>query len=525
MNRQFVTVLTALVLLVTVTSCAGAPSEADIQATIAAGVAATSEARQANAPTAAPPTSAARTPTTAPINPPTGTPFAPAATAAPTAAAISAAAPEAPAAAPFGPASGGSAQQTVNIQLVLDASGSMAEEIGGETKIVAARRALEQVIAQLPDSAPNINVGFRVYGHLGDNSEVGRAVSCQSTELLVPVQGINKDLLRQQVNAFEPTGWTPITLALQKAAEDLRPGDNIKNIIIMVTDGIETCEGDPCAAAKALRESQAEVRIDVVGFGTTPEEDRSLRCIADNAGGTYTNVQSGDVLVQSLQQLMAATVRRSYLRVVLVGPDGQRLSEEGRHPWQGAVELTSITDTQGQRPPSVATGALGGEGRVTPLEARGDQTYELPPGTYRFTVRQALGWNGQKGDLPLVNTEQTYGAVVAEGQETVAAVGIGSLRMEADGGEPEYACDLQLEVALGGAWQPVYTAVDGFCSRDSEGRIVQGGDLSFKHEYPLLPGRYRVVDVRRGQVLADTIDIQPGRAVTLQVRGLERAAR
>ncbi len=152
------------------------------------------------------------------------------------------------------PAEGRAGQVVTNIQLVLDASGSMAQSIGNETKIQAARRAMERIIDTLPNN-PDLNVGFRVFGHEGDGTEAQKARSCQSTALLVPVQGVNKELLRQQTQAWQPAGWTPISLALQKAGEDFRPGKNVRNAIIMVTDGEETCGGDPCAVAKALAES------------------------------------------------------------------------------------------------------------------------------------------------------------------------------------------------------------------------------------------------------------------------------
>lgn len=200
------------------------------------------------------------------------------------------------------------AAETVNIELVFDASGSMAQDIGGETKIQAARRAMAAVIATLPESHGNLNVGFRVYGHKGDNTEAQKAISCQSTELLVPVQGVNKPLLLQQASAFEPTGWTPISLALQRAGEDLVAGPNVRNKIIMVTDGEETCAGDPCAVARSLRESGAEVVIDVVGFGTTPEQDRLLRCIAENSGGTFTNTQNAESLALAIRDSFAVTM-------------------------------------------------------------------------------------------------------------------------------------------------------------------------------------------------------------------------
>ena len=420
----------------------------------------------------------------------------------------------------FVPDTDAATQQTVNIQLVFDASGSMAEDIGGETKIAAARRAMERMIDQLETDNPNLNVGFRVFGHKGDNTKAGKALSCQSTDLLVPLDSVDTTLLREQTNAWEPTGWTPISLALQQAGEDMQAGENVRNIIIMVTDGEETCEGDPCAVAQALADSDAEVRIDVVGFGLTPDVADTLQCISENSGGVYTDAQTGDVLVEALEELISATIQRSYLRVVAVGPDGQQLGED--HEWQDVIQLIALTDESGNRAP-VEEGLISSEGRRTPLMNFGEQRFELPPGTYSFTLQQALGYQNMRAHLPALNTEQTYQAQIVEGQETVAVIGVGALYMTANGGEPEYACDLALEVALDGRWQPVYPAVDGFCSRDDN--IVQGEGLAFDREYPILPGRYRVVDVPNNRLLADNFLIEPGKTVRLTIEGLPRAER
>src|SRR6185312_10945988 len=82
--------------------------------------------------------------------------------------------------------------KTVNVELILDASGSMAETLpGGESRMDAAKRILRDVITALPER-DGINVGLRVYGHEGDNTQAQRAVSCRASELLVPVAGLFK---------------------------------------------------------------------------------------------------------------------------------------------------------------------------------------------------------------------------------------------------------------------------------------------------------------------------------------------
>jgi hypothetical protein len=190
--------------------------------------------------------------------------------------------------------------KTVNLELVFDSSGSMAEDLGGETKIDAAKRVLNDVIDAIPER-PGINVGFRVFGHEGNNTEAGRAESCQSSDLLVPMNGVNKPLLRQQVATYQPTGWTPIALSLERAGQDFDPGgESISNVVVLVTDGEETCGGDPCAVAGSLHEGDIELTTYVVGFGTSPEQQSSLQCIADEGGGKLLGANTAEELSAAL---------------------------------------------------------------------------------------------------------------------------------------------------------------------------------------------------------------------------------
>jgi Mg-chelatase subunit ChlD len=493
--------LTLLCASLILTACTGAPatiSQADVQATVEAGVRATLAAQptQALAPTSLPsPTAAPPTATTAPTSPPVAPTVAPFTPATPTATGA-----DAPTTAPessfaptdtttvFRPAEGEAARIITNIQLVFDSSGSMAQRIGNETKIQAAQRAMERIINTLPDN-PDLNVGFRVFGHEGDSSEAQKARSCQSTALLVPVQGVNKELLRQQARAWKPTGWTPISLALQKAGEDLQPGENVRNVIIMVTDGEETCGGDPCAVAKALAESQAEVRIDVVGFGLTPDVAKTLRCIAENSGGVYTDAQNGDALAQTLEELLAATIKRSTLRLVPVGRDGK--PEE--------ISLTSFTNAQGED--VLKTAQLPWMARF----AR-EHTVELPPGEYRFTIAYVeIG-----GDQVAQHVTTTYTAIIEEGRETVAVIGRGRVTFVNDTPQSLRASDLRVDKAVNGQWEEsIYP-----------GQLVGVGSyFAFDRAFRLTPGRYRVYDRNRKAVLIDNLIVEPGKEITVRLRG------
>lgn len=483
-------------------ACGGAPppaSQADVQATIDAGVRATLAAQptEAPSPTTPPPSPTAVPPTatTAPTSPPVAPTVAPFTPATPTATGADAPTTVPESSSPptdtttiFRPAEGEAAQVTTNIQLVFDASGSMAQRIGGETKIQAARRAMERIIDTLPDN-PDLNVGFRVFGHEGDSSEAQKARSCQSTALLAPMQGVNKALLRQQAQAWQPTGWTPISLALQRAGEDFQAGENVRNVIIMVTDGEETCGGDPCAVAKALAESQAEVRIDVVGFGLTPDVAKTLRCIAENSGGVYTDAQNGDALVQTLEELIAATLKRSTLRFIPVSIGGA--PEE--------VSLTRLVNARGED--VMKTVQLPWMARF----AR-EQVVELPPGEYRFTI----SYSEIFGDQTPKHRETTYTAIIEEARETVAVIGRGQVTFINDSPQSLRAGDVRVEKAVDGQWEESI----------SPGQLVSfGAYFAFERPFRLTPGRYRVYDRTRGKVLIDNLIVEPGKEITVRLSG------
>jgi hypothetical protein len=117
---------------------------------------------------------------------------------------------------------------TVNVELVLDVSGSMGELLPGtdQTRMAAAQAALLTVIDQVPER-PGLNVGLRIYGQAGSNSEADQAVSCATTQLVVPVAGVNRAALTSAVQAARPTGWTPLAKALQDASLDFQAGESI----------------------------------------------------------------------------------------------------------------------------------------------------------------------------------------------------------------------------------------------------------------------------------------------------------
>lgn len=194
--------------------------------------------------------------------------------------------------------------QTINVELILDVSGSMAQVIEtGETRMDAAKRVIREVIAAIPEQ-DGVNVGLRIYGFGGDNTDEGRQESCQSSDLVAPISGVDKDLLLSEIEALQPVGWTPLALSLERAGEDFQSGENVTNAAVLITDGLETCDGDPCSVASALNASDIRLITHVVGFALAPEEQATLGCIAEGGGGELLGASNASELSTALFDIL-----------------------------------------------------------------------------------------------------------------------------------------------------------------------------------------------------------------------------
>src|SRR5215217_1579070 len=212
----------------------------------------------------------------------------------------------------------------VNVELILDSSGSMEQDAGGgETRMQAAKRVMKDVIAAIPEQE-GINVGFRIYGHKGNNTEAGKDESCQSSDLVVPIKGVDKAKLNAQVDAAKSTGWTPLALSLERGAKDFKkPTAGVVNAIVMVTDGLETCGGDPCAVAKAIHAGDVKATVHVVGFGLSQEEQGTIACIAGNGGGLNLTASNGFLEIESIGGIFPKARIRGGTQATDANPQGK----------------------------------------------------------------------------------------------------------------------------------------------------------------------------------------------------------
>ncbi|WP_165355059.1 vWA domain-containing protein [Nocardioides oleivorans] len=222
--------------------------------------------------------------------------------------------------------------------LVLDSSGSMAEPAGsGGTKIEAAKRALGTVVDGLPDDA---YVGLRVYGaKVFSRDQQG---ACTDSQLVVDPATDNRDELRSALQQYEPYGETPIGYALRQAARDI--GGESTRSIVLVSDGIATCEPDPCVVAGELAQQGIDLQIDVVGLSVDAKARAQLRCVAAKGNGTYYDADDADDIVESLQTATDRALRPFALEgTPLAGGDSASPTPVEVGLWSDSVGTTSRT--------------------------------------------------------------------------------------------------------------------------------------------------------------------------------------
>lgn len=192
-------------------------------------------------------------------------------------------------------------RENFNVEIILDASGSMKEKIGDKTKMELAKEAIKEFAKSLPQEA---KVSLRVYGHKGSGADAHKELSCSSSEMVYPLQSYDADKLDDALGLFEPTGWTSIAHSLRLAEQDFAGVDADKNtnVIYLVSDGIETCGGDPVAVAKELSQSKIMPLLNVIGFDVNAEGQKQLKEIAQASEGLYANVTNREQFKRELER-------------------------------------------------------------------------------------------------------------------------------------------------------------------------------------------------------------------------------
>jgi len=187
-----------------------------------------------------------------------------------------------------------------SVEIVVDASRSMWGRMDGQPKMVVAKEILEDVSYWFPE---DLNLALRAYGSTSPTDNV----DCADSTLLVPFGDENREPIRAAIAGLRPLGQTPIAYALNQAARDFSALQSDR-AVVLVTDGIESCGGDPILAARELREQGIIVHLIGFGLGNAADEDAaSLRAVANASGGRYVTAGSAEELKEALAHTVATS--------------------------------------------------------------------------------------------------------------------------------------------------------------------------------------------------------------------------
>jgi hypothetical protein len=253
------------------------------------------------------------------------------------------------------------------IELILDASGSMNATLpSGETRLAAAKAAVAKIVPTLPGDT---TLAFRAYGFQSPRDKH----DCDDTALLVPFAAAsgNGATVVKAARLLTAQGYTPISRVIRQAAADLATTESgTERVILLVSDGKETCDTDPCATARALKAADASLVIHAIGFEVDSGARGELQCLAAATGGTYLDASGAAGLAEAIGQASVKSMAQ--------------VPVEGKEP--GNLEIKNA-NMNGHHVLDAVTGAKVGD--ISSFQ----RVIRVPPGIYNIAFGKSL-WRG-----------------------------------------------------------------------------------------------------------------------------------
>jgi Ca-activated chloride channel family protein len=177
-----------------------------------------------------------------------------------------------------------------------------------QTRMAAAKEVLTKSIESLR-GVPNLELALRVYGHQSNVTNTFQ--DCQDTKLEVAFGPANIDPIKNKIKGLQAKGATPIARSLEAAAADF-PDTLARNFIILITDGLESCDNDPCIVARKLRDKGVKVTPFVIGLGMDLSYLDKFECI-----GSYTDAESKAAFENVLSNILSKALLNTTVQINL----------------------------------------------------------------------------------------------------------------------------------------------------------------------------------------------------------------
>jgi Ca-activated chloride channel family protein len=202
-------------------------------------------------------------------------------------------------------------EPTTRILFVFDASQSMYGRWQSDMKMLIAQRLLSNLLDSLKN-VENLELALRVYGH----QKPYPPQDCDDTKLEVPFSSNNISKIKHRLKTLNPKGTTPIAYALDQARYDFTKCDNCRNIIVLITDGIEECGGDPCEVSLSLQKEGITLKPFVIGIGN--DFSKAFNCV-----GNYYDATSESAFSKALNVVISQALNKTTAQVNLLNENGR----------------------------------------------------------------------------------------------------------------------------------------------------------------------------------------------------------
>ncbi|MFN5224258.1 MAG: vWA domain-containing protein [Bacteroidota bacterium] len=226
-------------------------------------------------------------------------------------------------------------QPLTRILFLFDASQSMYGRWESDTKFEVAKRILTSITDSL-QKIPNVETALHIYGH----TKRFPPQDCDDNRLEVPFSKTNAIRIRNKLDEIRPSGTTPIARSLEACANDF-PDLNSRNIIILITDGIEECDGDPCAVSKALQKKGIFLKPFVIGLNLSNELQKQFECV-----GTFFDAATESTFNTVMNVVITQALNNTTLQVNLIDdnkvPSETNVSMTFYDQFSGAVRYNFV---------------------------------------------------------------------------------------------------------------------------------------------------------------------------------------
>ena len=202
---------------------------------------------------------------------------------------------------------------TTRVLFIFDASFSMSDTWQNNKKIDVAKQILTEIVDSIRN-VPDLQMALRT---LGADYSLYPERNCQDTRLLVPFAANNGLKIEYEIKTIQPEGTTPIAYTLGKCADDFTACDHCHDVIILITDGIEECGGDPCAVAKTLHEKGINLRPFIIGIGNEDFSD-AYSCV-----GKFFDVRQEENFKNVLKIVISQALNNTSAQVNLMDAQGK----------------------------------------------------------------------------------------------------------------------------------------------------------------------------------------------------------